>query len=85
MSKKGEAWDKISAEVSDHIENYVIPQYGDDGDDLATEYDFEDCCKQAERYLKRRGKNSRPGQERRDILKAIHWLSMGLAKEVVPA
>lgn len=80
MSKKGEKWQKVSAEVMDHIENYVVPQYGDDGEDPATEYDAEDCFKQAERYIKRRNSNSRPGQERRDILKSIHWLSIALEK-----
>jgi hypothetical protein len=76
MSKKAEAFDRVADKVIDHIDNYVVPQYGDNGDDLATEYTFEDCCKQAERYLKRRNSNSREGQELRDVLKSIHWMSI---------
>jgi len=85
MSKKGEKWKKAAEAVLDHVENYVVPQYGDDGQDPATDYDFEDCCKQAERYLRRRKSNSRPGQERRDILKTIHWLSIALEKQEMEA
>lgn len=67
-------------ELNDHIENYVLPQYGDYGDDLASTYTVEDCVKQAQRYLARHGRSSRVGEERRDLLKAIHWLAIALHK-----
>ncbi len=72
---------KAAEETLEHIRNYVLPQYGDYGADPAAEYTVEDCVKQANRYLARHGKSSRPGEERRDMHKAIHWLAIGLHKE----
>ena len=33
LSKRGQAWAIFSDMVAEHIENYTVPQYGDDGDD----------------------------------------------------
>lgn len=67
-------WAKFASDVGNHILKYVIPQYGDEGAEPATEYTFDDCIKQAQRYLARAGRSSRPGEEKRDMLKAAHWI-----------
>lgn len=74
ISIQGDKWNKFSADVSDHIENYVIAQYGDEDEEPAQEYDAADCVKQAQRYLARFGKSQREGEELRDMLKAAHWI-----------
>ena len=42
MSLKENDWKDFSDEVVTHIREYVIPQYGDKGDDLASEYSLEE-------------------------------------------
>lgn len=76
MSKRGKNWVRFSNVVLDHIETYTVPQYGDEGSDLASTYSAEDCVKQAQKYIARFGKNSRPGQEKLDLIKAAHYLQM---------
>jgi TPR repeat protein len=73
-SKQVQRWRDFSAAVEEHITNYVIPQYGDEGDEPAAEYDFEDCIKQAQRYLARAKTNQRPEGLERDMRKAAHWI-----------
>jgi hypothetical protein len=79
-SQKGENWLKFSAEVLDHIETYVCKQYGDatDGNPSGNAWamDFAECVKNAQKYLVRVGKNARPGQDRLDLLKAVHYIQM---------
>lgn len=74
MSAQGDKWDRFAAKVADHIQNYVIPQYGDEGNEPAVEYDARDCVEQAKRYLARFGRSQRQGEELRDMLKAAHWI-----------
>lgn len=76
MSKRGEDWRAFSSEVNEHIEEYTVPQYGDKGEDQATTYTVEDHIKQAQKYLARFGRNSRPGQEMLDFRKAAHYIQM---------
>lgn len=76
MSKRGQNWMQFAVQVQEHIDTYTVPQYGDEGDDLASGYTAEDCVKQANKYLARFGKNSREGQERLDLKKAAHYLQM---------
>ena len=90
MSERGKDWQTFSEQVLDHIENYTVPQYGDKGEDQATEFGSHDHVVQAKKYLNRYGKNSRPGQEILDLVKTAHYCQMAameLAKElgVVPA
>jgi hypothetical protein len=66
----------FSYAVKRHIDEYAVPQYGDEGSDLASSYDAEDCIKQANKYLARFGKNSRAGQEQLDLKKAAHYIQM---------
>ena len=76
VSKRGLDWHKFSKEVLLHIENYTVPQYGDKGEDIASEYNAESCINQVKKYAARFGKNSRPGQERLDLLKMAHYVQM---------
>lgn len=76
MSKKSKNWIKFSDDVAKHIEEYVINQYGDDGEDPADEYNADTCLQQVKKYLTRIGKSSRPNEERRDVIKAAHYLQM---------
>ncbi len=80
MSERGKEWLAFSAMVLSHIENYTVPQYGDKGEDLATEYTPEYCVSQVEKYAKRYGKNQRYGQEISDIIKMAHYAQMAHAK-----
>jgi hypothetical protein len=57
-----------------------VPQYGDRGEDIITNYSAEDCIKQAEKYMKRFGKNKREGQEKLDLLKAVHYIQCAYDK-----
>ncbi|MGD9868944.1 MAG: hypothetical protein AB7U38_13170 [Hyphomicrobiales bacterium] len=74
MSRQAEKWRAFAAQVEAHIDNYVVPQYGDEGEDLASDYSAAACVEQAKKYLARFGRNSRPGEERRDLLKVAHYV-----------
>lgn len=80
MSKRGDNWKLFSEQVHNHIEKYTVPQYGDAGEDLATEYTSTECVKQAQKYLSRFGRNSRPGQESLDLQKAAHYCQLASEK-----
>lgn len=67
-------WRHFANAVAEHIRNYVVPQYGDEGDEPAKEYDLDDCVKQAQRYLSRINTNQRPEGRERDLRKAAHWI-----------
>jgi len=75
-SERGKDWKAFSDKVLNHIEIYTVPQYGDKGDDIATEYSSADCIKQVKKYAARFGTNSRPGQEELDLLKMAHYIQM---------
>ncbi|AEX56077.1 hypothetical protein KL1_00029 [Burkholderia phage vB_BceS_KL1] len=76
LSVRGNDWQAFSAEVLAHIETYTVPQYGDKGEDIASDYSAQDCINGAKKYLARFGRNSRPGQDKLDLLKAAHYLQM---------
>jgi hypothetical protein len=76
MSKRGDDWKGFAEQVHNHIENYTVPQYGDKGEDQATEYGAGEHVLQAKRYLARFGKNTRPGQEVLDLIKTAHYCQM---------
>ena len=57
-SKRGFNFMMFACEVLDHIEEYTIPQYGDEGEDQITEWTAEDCLKSLKRYIARYGKMS---------------------------
>jgi pyruvate-formate lyase-activating enzyme len=76
MSEHAEDWRKFSARVEHHIETYTVNQYGDKGEDLATEYTPEYCMQQIKKYAARFGKNEREGQDQLDLLKIAHYAQM---------
>lgn len=80
MSIRGRDWSEFSNDVLNHIENYTVPQYGDKGEDQATDYTVPELLKQAKKYIERHGKNQRPGQEQLDMLKAAHYIQMAATK-----
>lgn len=80
MSRKTEQWNDFGDAVREHIEFYVIPQYGDIGSDLATDYSTEDCIKQAQKYLARHNTRRREGEGRLDLVKAAHYMQMAWSK-----
>jgi hypothetical protein len=79
MSNRGEDWQKFSAEVLDHIENYTVPQYGDKPDDQVSEWTADDFATTLRRYCARIGKNMREGEQDRDFLKIAHYAQMAAA------
>lgn len=76
LSLRGEDWQAFADEVTEHIENYTVPQYGDKGEDMASDYTAQDCVNQVKKYMARHGRNSRPGQDRLDLLKSAHYLQL---------
>jgi len=87
-SERGKDWKKFADSIYEHIENYTVPQYGDKGEDQASEYGSAEHILQAKRYLARYGKNSRPGQEVLDLKKVAHYIQMAameLEKEIKDA
>ena len=75
-SRRGIDWESFSFRVLDHIENYTVPQYGDKGSDQCTEFTRQDFETQIKKYANRMGKNSRPGQDKLDLLKICHYAQM---------
>jgi len=80
ISQRTKDFISFTARVIEHIENYTVSQYGDKGQDICTEYSIEECLRQAEKYIKRYGKNAREGQQELDFLKAAHFIQMGYEK-----
>ena len=79
-SKRAAAWREFAAEVERHIEEYTIPQYGDEGEDPVTGYSAEDCLVQVKKYANRYGRNSRDGQQELDFLKMAHFAQLAARK-----
>ena len=75
-SNRGNDWNNFSEKVLDHIEKYTVPQYGDKGEDQCTEFTIQDFQTQLKKYTNRMGKNSRPGQDKLDLLKICHYAQM---------
>lgn len=74
-------WEAFSSAVSAHIKDYVIPQYGDMGEDKAHKYSKSDLERQIEKYVARFGRNSRGAEEqKRDLLKIAHYCCILHAK-----
>lgn len=81
LSKKSADWVCFTANVTQHIEEYVVPQYGDKGTDEATEYTAEECAGHIKRYATRFGKNSRGNEEQlRDLIKIAHYAQLAYDK-----
>jgi hypothetical protein len=76
LSKRGTSWLKFANKVLDHIEHYTVPQYGDMGKDIASEYTVQHCIDQSAKYGERVGRNSREGQDLLDRIKSAHYQQM---------
>ncbi len=75
-SQRASDWVGFAGKVAGHIDGYTVPQYGDKGDDQASEYTTEMLVQQAKKYLSRFGRASRPGEEKLDLIKAAHYIQM---------
>ena len=75
-SERGKDWGNFAYKVFAHIEDYTVPQYGDKGTDQCTDFTRQDFETQIKKYANRMGKNSRPGQDRLDLLKICHYAQM---------
>lgn len=75
-SQRGKDWARFAMLVLEHIENYTVSQYGDTGEDPASNYTPEDALRSASKYIARYGKNARPGEQHRDFLKLAHYAQM---------
>ena len=82
MSLRGDDWLEFSRHVKKHIEAYTVPQYGDKGMDICTNYTAEECLTQAKKYIERFGRNSREGQQELDFLKMAHFIQMAYEKHM---
>lgn len=76
VSQRGADWLAFAAEVLAHIEEYTVPQYGDAGEDNASEYTTADMIGQIKKYATRHGRNARAGQDRLDAMKMAHYAQM---------
>jgi hypothetical protein len=75
-SARGMDWMVFAAAVLNHIENYTVGQYGDSGQDPASEYTPEDALRSASKYIARFGRNAREGEQSRDFLKLAHYAQL---------
>ena len=74
MKSKKKEWEEFSKLVSNHITNYVIPQYGDYPDKMIEYWDVYNIESQLIRYCARIGRSSRGEVEAlRDCLKIAHY------------
>lgn len=81
ISERGKNWLLFADQVFHHVEDYTVKQYGDTGSDQVSEWTGDDCAKQVGKYLGRRGRNARPGQELPDMLKAAHYVQLTEEKD----
>lgn len=80
FSKRGIDWIHFSAEVTNHVETYTVPQYGDKPNDQITEWSIEDCFRDVKKRMARYGKNVREGEQLRDFLKMVHVIQIAATK-----
>jgi hypothetical protein len=74
---------EFSEKVLDHIENYVVPQYGDLPDKFLEIMTEDDMIHDVERYIRRMKSNVRGVSEsKRDLLKIAHYMNLIFLKRV---
>jgi hypothetical protein len=67
--------------VQEHINEYTVPQFGDQPDDHIESWSAEDCIRQIEKYVERFGSNQRGAEEQfRDMLKIAHYAELAYEK-----
>ena len=79
-SKRGAEWLDFSVDVILHVEEYTVPQYGDDPDDEVAEWSAVDCVRAIRKYTGRFGTNARPGEEKLDLMKMAHFACLAAHK-----
>lgn len=79
-SKRGTAWLTFAWDVFLHIEHYTVPQYGDEGEDIATDYTPQQCLDAMKKYMARAGRNARGEIEaQRDFFKMAHYVQLAMS------
>lgn len=78
-SKRGQDWLEFSQDVFNHIENYTVPQYGDKGNDQATDWIIEHLLEEVKKYINRYDKVI-PERQVRDFLKMAHYVQIAATK-----
>lgn len=76
ISLRGQEFAEFANIVSQHIENYAVPQYGDKGSDpVSTDMDMsrEVMISNIKRYVARAGRSSRPHEANLDLIKIAHY------------
>lgn len=75
-------WEGFSFQVSKHIIQYTLPQYGDsEGTEQIEEFSVEDCFQHMTKYINRRKASVRGNKERlRDLLKIAHYANFAYDK-----
>lgn len=72
--KKIEQWRQFSKAVEDHIESYVVAQYGDFPDKTIAKFTPEKIQGKLEAYVDRIGKSARGHDDQlRDSIKIAHF------------
>lgn len=72
LSNRAKQWQRFSDIVLQHIEEYTVPQYGDEPDDQIEDWSAKECVRAIGKRCARHGSNSRDGQELLDIKKMAH-------------
>lgn len=73
---RGREWMTFALLVLAHVETYTVGQYGDAGEDPASNYTVEDALRSASKYIARFGRNAREGEQFRDFLKHAHYVQI---------
>ena len=80
MNTKLSEWDDFEDLVYDHIQNYVIPQYGDYPDEMVEGWDINIIKEYLGKYVRRIGTGQRGREAERDALKIAHYACYLLKK-----
>jgi hypothetical protein len=81
VSNRGRQWLEFSEIVLKHIEEYTVPQYGDEPDDQIEDWTAKECVRAINKRCSRYGSNSRDNQELLDLKKIAHEACLAYFKE----
>ena len=82
QSQRAKDWVVFANRVTNHIDGYTVPQYGDAPNDQVSEWTAEHCVNQLSKYASRFGSNARGGQDLLDLLKIAHYAQLAYDKLV---
>jgi hypothetical protein len=81
MSKRAVDFKAFAATVERHIDNYTVPQYGDEPYDQVETWTSIQCMDSIKRYINRFGTNRRGRIETlRDLVKIAHYAQLTFDK-----